>query len=183
MNPHYRDYLWKMGKPFGIEKINSEHSLSYKIIADPYYKRISIEKYLFGRFSKVIYDSILLDFRHLKSAEQAAWQREIIREEENKTICLLRNQDDRAILMEILEFQNHYCRSCEILSIHGIQLSIHRMYYKTLHDPFNGVILFDQENRQVMKKTYEINPATEEFNHLISEEWNMDPKSLLIKSN
>lgn len=182
MNSHYRDYFWKLGKPYGMGKINFDCSVSYKIIADPYYKRISIEKYAYGKFSQMVYDSIFLDFRHLKLPEQVAWQREVRQEEANRTTCLLRNQDDRAILIEILEFQDHYCRSCVIQSIHGIHLSTHRMYYKKLHDSFNGVILYDQENHPVMKKIYEIDPLTEEFNQLISEEWNMHPKSHLIES-
>jgi hypothetical protein len=174
MNPHYRDYFWKNGKPYGIEKVDSKHFISYKIISDPYYKRISIEKYHFGQFAQTVYDSIFLDFRHLKSPEHTGWQRDLLEEKENKIAYLLRNQDDRAILKEILEFQEHYCRSCMIESIHGILLSTHKMYYTILQDPFNGVILFDQENRVVMKKTYEINPLTEEFDRLISEEWEMN---------
>lgn len=178
MNPHYRDYFWKMGKPYGLEPINSDAIQSYKIIADPYYKRISIEKYKEGKFSHLIYDSILLDFRHLRSPEQIAWQRELLVEEPNHHVYLLRNQDDRAILQEIVEFEKTYCRSCLIQSVHGIALSTHRMYYKELQDTFNGVILYDQENRPIMQKIYEIDPLTREFDQLVSEEWNMEAQAL-----
>lgn len=173
MNAHYRTYYWKMGRPYGIEKIHSESPISYKIIADPYYKRISIEKYHNGQFSKIVYDSIFLDFRHLRSPEQAAWQRVLIQEEDNQMRYLLRNQDDRSILIEIHKFQNHFCCSCAIQSTHGILISTHCMYYTALNDPFNGVILFDSENHPVMQKTYEIHAKTGEFDRLVSEEWNM----------
>lgn len=181
MNSHYRDYFWKTGKPYGKDKTDQNDPHSYKIIADPYYKRISIEKYAHGQFKQIIYDSIFLDFRHLKIPEQAAWQREILVEDMRQTICLLRNQDDRAILTETLEFENNLCRSCQIHSIHGFHLSTHKMYYECLADPFNGVILYDIEGRPVMFKTYEVDPITYEFNQLKTEEWNMEQNHPLIE--
>lgn len=181
MNPHYSSYYWKMGKPYGREKTQADSPCSYKIIADPYYKRISIEQYVEGHFKQIIYDSLLLDFRHLKSPEQAAWQRETLSETENQTICLLRNQDDRTILIETLDFEENLCRACSIHSVHGIHLSRHRMYYQSLQDAFNGVILYDSAGRPVMMKTYQIDPLTAEFSDLLTEEWNMEQNPPLIK--
>ena|GEM_PF-998855 len=174
MNFHFGNYHWKVGKPYGKNKVDPTHPLSYKIVSDPYYKRICIEKYEFGKFLKNIYDSVFLDFRHLRLADQAVWQREILLEESNLRRCLLRNQDDRAILMETLCFESDLCRSCLIHSIHGIHLSTHQMFYKSLLDPFDGVILYDQEKRPVMQKIYTLDSFTGEFDELISEQWNME---------
>ena len=47
------------------------------------------------------------------------------------------------------------------------------MYYRRFHDSFDGVILYDIEERPVMMKTYEVDPLTGEFTNLLAEEWNM----------
>lgn len=169
---YYKEYYWKKGKPYGKEPVDPKTSpLSYRIIVDPYYKRFSVEKYLKGRFEECVYDSLLLDFRHLQKDDQQAWQREILEETLEYTKGIIRNQDDRAILIETLQFEGERCRVCTIFSIHGVLLSTHRMSYTALGDPFNGVTLFDKEGRIVMQKTYEIDPLTEEFTLLLSEEW------------
>lgn len=174
MFKYFQDYYWKAGKPYGVEAVDPfQASSSYKIVADPYYKRISIEKYRYTFFDKIIYDSFLLDFRHLTLKDQIAWERETLKEEKDRSICLLRNQDDRGVLMETLTFEHNQCRSCSTSSVHGIPLSIHRMYYRSLTDSFDGVVLYDVEERPVMMKTYETNPQTGEFTDLLSEEWNM----------
>jgi hypothetical protein len=174
MFKHFQEYYWKEGKPYGREAVEpSQTPFSYKIVVDPYYKRLSIEKYQYSNFNKIIYDSYLLDFRYLTPKDQMAWQREVLREEENTSVCLLRNQDDRAILIETLLFEGEQCRECSTRSIHGIPLSIHRMYYRSLHDRFNGVVLYDIEERPVMMKIYETDPLTGEFTIVLREEWNM----------
>lgn len=173
MNMHFCDYYWKAGKPYGRDKVNFDQPASYKIIADPYYKRICVEKYAYGKFTGIVYDSLLLDFRHLQSPDHLAWQREILKEEKDKTVCLLRNQDDRVIFLESLYFEGHLCRSCILHSVHGVHLSTHSMYYESLQDSFNGVILYDIEKRPVMKKSYTVNTFTGEFEELILEEWDM----------
>lgn len=185
MYKHYKNYYWKMGKPYGAEEVDpSQAPFSYKIVSDPYFRRFSIEKYLLTRFEKVVYDSILLDFRHLSLKDQMAWQREVLKEEEDRTICLLRNQDDRAVLMETLTFDQNHCRTCTTHSVHGILLAVHRMFYRALQDAFDGVVLYDLEGRAVMMKSYETDPLTGEFTNLISEEWNMQnpPQELLCLS-
>lgn len=174
MFKYYKDYFWKEGKPFGIDEINpSQTASSYKIVSDPYLKRLSIEKYHYQFFDKIIYDSLLLDFRQLSVKDQTAWEREMIKEDEGQSFCLLRNQEDRVILIETLTYESNYCRSCLISSVHHTPLSIHRMYYRELHDPFDGVVLYDMEKHPVMLKMYEINSITREFNQLLYEEWNM----------
>jgi hypothetical protein len=174
MFEHFQDYFWKGGKPYGRGKTSSLlSSYSYKIVVDPYFKRISIEKYKFAHFEKVIYDSLLLDFRHLTLKEQTAWQRELLKEDKETSLCLLRNHEDRSILLETLTFEKTLCRTCRTSSGHGISICLHRMYYKSLHDSFDGVILYDIESRPVMMKIYETDPATGEFTKLLKEEWNM----------
>lgn len=173
MNKSYRDYYWKAGKPYGREAIDSESEVSYKIITDAYGKRYSIEKSYQGIFDKVVYDSLLLDFRHLTLAHQTAWRRERLKEEENKVYCLLRNQEDRAILLETHFFEGPYCYACEIFSIHGLPLATQKQYYQSRQDPFNGVVLLDVEKRPVMMKTYEADPITGEFTVLLQENWDM----------
>jgi len=180
MLKHFQNYYWKNGKPVGRCVIEASAPLSYKIVTDPYYKRFSVEKYLSGVFEKVVYDSYLFDFRHLKPREQAAWLRENLVETQENLTCLLRNQDDRAILTEEHSYLGTYCRSCTIRSIHGILLSTHRMYYKALNDPFDGVILYDLEERPIMKKTYQTDPESGEFTEVISEIWDMEKESVTI---
>lgn len=188
MFKHFQDYYWKEGKPYGIHPIDptqispSQTSISYKIVVDPYYKRFSIEKYHFTHFDTIIYDSILLDFRRLTLKDQTAWQREVLKDEENFSLSLLRNQEDRAILLEELRFEKSYCRMCTTRSTHGIPLSVHRMHYTALNDPFNGVILYDMNKHPVMMKTYEIDPFSGEFTQLLFEEWNMQqlPEQLCL---
>jgi hypothetical protein len=183
MFKYFGKYFWKFGKPYGLEKQDPTTSqATYKIVVDPYYKRISIEKYQFAQFEKTIYDSLLLDFRHLTLQNQNAWHRQILEEEENKTICLLRNQEDRAVLVETLIFENSLCRSCTTSSIHGIPLAMHRMYYQSMKDPFDGVILFDIEGRPVMIKKYERDEETGEFTNILSEEWNMQTPAKELES-
>lgn len=182
MFKHFGNYYWKMGKPYGFEEVDpSQAPLSYKIVADPYFKRLSVEKYRFSQFEKVIYDSCLLDFRHLSLKEQVAWEREILKEEENLTVCLLRNQDDRAVLIETLTFEENQCRTCSTSSVHGVSLAIHRMFYVAQKDPFDGVVLYDIEGRVVMMKTYESDPLTGEFTNLLNEEWNMQQPPALLQ--
>lgn len=171
MIKNYQDYYWKTGKPYG--KGIEEHPHYYRILTDPYGKRYSIEKYLDGAFDKIVYDSQLLDFRHLTPMHQTAWQRERLKEEGNQIHCLLRNQDDRAILFETHYFEENFCVKCEIFSIHRLLVATQRLYYQVKGESFNGVILFDLENRPVMKKTYEWDPETGEFSKLLTEEWNL----------
>lgn len=181
MYKHFKDYYWKDGKPYGSQEVDpAEASHSYKIVVDPYYKRFSIEKYHFAHFDKVVYDSLLLDFRQLTLKDQLAWQRESLHEEDQSSVSLLRNQEDRAVLIERLIFEGDYCRACTTSSIHGIPLAIHRMHYSALNDLFNGVILYDIEKRPVMMKVYDIDPISGEFSELLTEEWNMkNPPAIL----
>lgn len=172
MHIFYKNYYWKNGKPYGREEVDPlKNSYSYRIVTDPYFKRFSIEKYCGKQFEGIIYDSMLLDFRHLTEKDQQAWQREVLREEKNQTICLLRNHEDRAVLTETLTYEKNLCRSCLISTVHGIPIAIQQMYYSLLKDPFNGVVLYDRENRPVMRKTYEFEGG--EFTQLLKEEWDL----------
>ncbi len=188
MSKFYYDYFWKNGKPYGVGAVHDSsipEKEVYKVIADPYYKRISLEKYRIGLFESIIYDSALFDFRHLKLAEQLAWQKTLDFEDKDSAISLIRNQDDRIVLKESYTFEALRCRKCQISSPHGIPLGIQHLHYKALGDNINGVVLFDINFHPVMYKLYEIDETSGEFSQLLEEEWNMektlsDKKSFLF---
>lgn len=173
MTKHFSEYLWKGGIPYGIQPIDGDNleQDSYKITMDPYRKRISIEKYKAGHFVTCIYDSVLLDFRHLKASVHAAWEKTTLSESPSETVCLIRNQDDRAVFIEKHLFEKGLCRECHVTSTQGVPLSIHRMSYISLGDLFNGVTLYDANAHKVMCKVYEIDADTGEFTKLINEAW------------
>lgn len=184
MLKNYCDYVWREGKPFGInplDDIANSSATTYRIVADPYYKRISIESYEGSHFKEVIYDSALFDFRHLKPAQQNAWSKEELERTPQKVVSLIRNQDDRALYIETCFFEGFLCRECQISSTHGVALSMHRMHYEALGDEFNGVIFYDNTRRPVMSKRYEIDPDTGEFGELLHEEWNPDKETINYK--
>lgn len=172
MTKHYSDYVWKGGIPYGIN-LSTSNPTTYKIVMDPYKKRISIEKYESLEFVRLIYDSALLDFRHLKPLEQTAWQKTPVKESPKSILSHIRNQDDRLLFFEECFFEGEYCRECYVTSPHGQLLSIHKMYYEALNDAFNGVILFDSNQHSVMQKKYSIN-ETGTFDKLLHEHWDFD---------
>lgn len=179
MTKYYRDYRWIDGIPYGIDPIEEIVSMdTYKIVMDPYRKRISIEKYSLGQFFTVIDDSYLLDFRHLKKPEQTAWQKLPILEEPDQTVCLIRDQDDRVLFLETHLFSKELCRECRVNSPHGIPLSVHRMFYTIYHDPFDGVILYDSNEHPVMMKRYEFDAGLQQYTTLLEEQWNMQNNQL-----
>lgn len=173
---HYRDYFWKGGVPYGIsslKNLSSYDGIFYQIITDPYKKRISIEKYAQKSFKQIIYDSALLDFRHLNPIDQTAWEKIPVEETEHHITCLIRNQDGRAIFFEKYRFEGTHCRSCRIESVHGYPISIQKILYTFLGDPFNGVILHDINQHPIMYKRYKIDEESGEFTKILEENWNM----------
>lgn len=182
MSKYYREYVWREGIPYGIGEVAREPKVtSYKIPMDPYRKRIAIERYCGEVFESLIYDSALLDFRHLKPAEQSAWQKVILSDSGQQMVAAIYNHDDRLILIETYCFEQRLCRSCISTSGHGIKLSEQKIYYKALGDAFNGVILFDSHSHPVMCKRYACDePAGEfsEFTDLLEELW--DGERILV---
>jgi hypothetical protein len=170
---HYNDYCWKKGFPEGIGK-NGNNEITYRIISDPYWKWASIEQYKLGTFDKVIYDSHLLDFRHLNPANQATWQKITLGQTDSETRCLIRNQDDRALVYETHIFKGQHCIECRIHSIHHILVAVQKMSYSALGDPFDGVTLYDSNFHPVMYKLYKTDPDTGEFTELIKENWEIN---------
>jgi hypothetical protein len=172
MSKYWQDYIWKNGSPYGVRDISdNEWKTAYKIVSDPYHKRIAVEKYVQGNFSAVIYDSALLDFRHLKALEQAAWEKTIIKEDETSMECLIRNQDDRVVLIETYHFEAGRCRRSTARSPQGILLSQQRIFYRIMDDSFDGVCLYDAEERLVMQKKYAVDVPSGEFTTLLEEKW------------
>lgn len=174
MTRHYCDYLWKNGKPYGIRPVEGAPAgTTYKVVSDPYGKRLSVEKYRDAEFCRVVYDSALFDFRSLKPAEQTAWQKTPLPANGDKVRCAIRNQDDRLILIEEYEFDGTYCRGCRSTTPHGMLVAIQKMHYTELNDAFDGVVLYDSDARPVVYKRYAVDPLTKEFAELIEEEWDM----------
>lgn len=172
MFKHFKDYDWNNGRPTGLDIVDPAAApLSYKIVSDPYFKWITIEKYHYAAFKETVYDSALLNFKKLTEVDQTAWRREVLSEEGQRINTLLRNQDDRAILFETLHFERERCRQCVTTSIHGMLLCRHRMYYRSFDDPFDGVVLYDRESKPVLTKLYEYDASTGEFTTLIKESW------------
>lgn len=176
MNPYYRDYEWKEGVPRGkgiltLEDVVTQPS-AYKIVSDPYRKRISVEKYKNGLFETIIYDSQQLNFSTLRQEGRAStWQKETISEKDDQVRAIIRDHDDRIILIETQNFVKGYCRECQIHSPSGMLLSIHKLSYTAFGDLFDGVVLYDSQNRMVMTKKYEIDQPTGQFTKLLVEQW------------
>jgi hypothetical protein len=163
---HYLDYFYKEGIPYGLNPLDDKSvsdNESYKIVMDPYRKRISIEKYIRGNFASCVYDSALLNFRHLNQIEQQAWQKVPVVETEEYVECLIRNQDDRVLFIETYFFEKNLCKKCIVKSPQGLLLSTQVMRYTFLNDSENDVTLYDSNDRLVLKKTYQADPITGEF--------------------
>lgn len=178
----YEDYFWNNGIPRGKSLLHKTVDFSenhYKIVSDPYYKWISLERYCKGKFIEILYDSRLFDFRSLKETNQIAWEKEFLEPKREKS--LIRNQDDRIILFEEYIFEKNRCRICKTRSVHNIPLSKQMIYYTEFGDSFNGVVLFDTNHHPIMYKIYEADIETGEFTALKEENWNMDPQKIHMK--
>ena len=156
----HHDYVWINGIPYGVGEGNR-----FKIVSDPYRKRISLEEYAEGLFIRVIYDSALLNFRHLNPVDQMAWEKKEVGDK-----SFIRDQDDRLLYIEDYTFAGKRCRGCKINSPHGLLLATSRMYYEDLGDSFNGVILYDVNEKAVLQKRYRMDEQNSEFGELIAEE-------------
>lgn len=170
MLQQFRDYFWKEGLPIGIDALGDNFSSqeSYKIVMDPYRKRVSIEKYIFGEYKASVYDSYLLNFRHLNQTEQQCWQK-LPRKNSGSPEWIIRDQDDRVIFIETYQFQQHLCVECIARSPQGVLLTFQKMHYKIFGDSENSVILYDSNQHPVLKKIYEADPLTGEFLTLVNE--------------
>lgn len=154
MFPMYRKYLWKEGKPIGIEP---DLSGSIRIVSDPYGKRFLIEEYLEGRFHRLIYDSALFDFRYLHERHQIGWSKEWL--SENR--LLVRNRDHVPLFVEEHVFKEGRPISCTLTTPHGVLFGEQKISYRAFGDPFNGVTLLDRLGLQVIKKVYSVDEAGE----------------------
>ncbi|KAF3361593.1 Uncharacterized protein PHSC3_001969 [Chlamydiales bacterium STE3] len=169
----YRDYTWKAGRPIGREILSEPMGTSYKITADPYYKRISIEKYEGEKFASLVYDSLLLDFRSLQQDNQLAWEKKLIAEDNYSSQSLIKDHNDRVVYIEKYTFKQNRCVECHTYYPNDLLLSVQKMYHTELGEAFNGVILFDANHHPVMRKEYEIDAITKEFGLLLKEEWSI----------
>lgn len=173
---HYIDYFWKNGKPVGRGAASSEDppNYTYKVVSDPYFKRISLERYQNGVWDSAIYDSLLLDFRKLNERDQLAWQKVIIDEKPGFQFCLIRDHDDRVVFLEKHQFVNNMPVSCEIFSPQGLPLAVQKISYTSLGQAFNGVTLYDNCGRVILKKIYNVDENSLEFTDLVEEIWDTE---------
>jgi hypothetical protein len=172
---YFSTYYWRDGIPYGKARMPAEGaktaSAAFGIIIDPYRKRVSVEKYRLGVFERVVYDSNLFDFRHLKPQEQLAWSKEILKEDSDRTIALIRNEHHRVILLETYLFKEGCCDHCSISSPHGIFLCSQSFYSMEKGDPFNGSVLFDAEGIPVMMQRYAMENGC--FVDPVEQHWDM----------
>jgi hypothetical protein len=167
MHKAYKDYYWKNGKPQGQNLADPEASTAFRVFVDPYFKRYTVEELFEGHFHRLIYDSALFDFRHLKRPENDKWRREPLSENE----WLLRDEIDRPILKEIYTFEKDLCRQTQILTPQDHPVALQKITYTHLGDPFNGVTLFDLAGKAVLRKTYTWEPSSRTFTTLLEECW------------
>jgi hypothetical protein len=166
---YHKDYIWREGIPYptgqGSNQLDPTLTL-YKIAHDSYHKRISIEEYIGGKFSRILYDSALLEFRNLKPQFQIGWEK--IPFESNRN--LIRDEADRVVWIEEYEFKEDRCIECRIRYPDGPLLAQQKICYTALGDSFNGVILNDSIGKVVMKKSYSLTPEGE-FDEVLQESW------------
>lgn len=176
MSGFYLDYYWSQGVPKGLHSLDKAEAVCFKVITDPYRKRFTVEKYSGPQFHSVVYDSFLFDFRMLKKKEEMeAWTRESVSETRECQRNLIRNMEERILLVEEIGFIGQHCHSCRLLSPHGIWTGTQMISKKEEGHPFNGVTLYDTLNRPVLIKKYEVDSLSGEFTQLLEEEWDHAP--------
>jgi hypothetical protein len=170
--PYFTDYRWENGSPTGIEKadIGSAPSVCYRIVSDTYQHRIVIEAYAEGSFSTVIYDSKLLDFRSLAAPAHPVWKKDLLKESDSEVVVLLRDENDIPVVIERNHFENGRILSCDMTTPQGTQISKQKFYYASSADPFNGLTLFDGNDRPVMQKNYAVDEH-DTFTDLLNVNW------------
>ncbi len=165
MFPYCSDYTWRDGLPYPNDHVSlAGQAVCYRVVHDPYHKRVSLERYQNGQFDAVGYDSALLDFRQLGETQQALWRAED---------GLVRDENDRVILRESYDFEGDRCRQCVMCSPQGIPVAVQKIYYEDLGDAFSGVILYDPWDRPVLLKRYRLS-SDAQFGELLEERWMMD---------
>ena len=170
----YEDYYWSHGIPRGVGKCGAAlPALHYKIVSDPYRKRISIERFTQNAFHAVVYDSALFDFRDLAPERQASWQKLSLGDHQ----ALIRDHDDRTILFEDYTFTGGRCSFCKARSPHGPSVSEQMICYRASGDSFDGVVLWDSNRHPVILKKYKIDESSGEFSELIEEYKEFKPGS------
>ncbi|MCB1135609.1 MAG: hypothetical protein KDK78_05005, partial [Chlamydiia bacterium] len=142
------------------------------ILSDPYHKRLSVERYAYGVYAETVYDSNLFDFRHLNPQSQVAWKREILDETAEHTFGLVRNIDDRVIYKEHCAYRDGHCVESRIEAPQGLAVAVQKIYYKSLGDAENAVVLYDRIGQAVMWKVYTVGEDGE-FLELVEEHWDM----------
>lgn len=164
---NYQDYRWKDGIPYGISLPEKGTIFTYRLFQDPYRKRFSVEEYEKGAFKRVVYDSGSFDFRVLFKEEDAAWQREILEEDPTVMRSIIRNMEERIILIEEHLYKDGICLGCKLYSPQGVFVGTQTVLDKERGDEFDGVKLEDATGRKVLQKKYAKDPVTGDFGALL----------------
>ena len=170
---YFKEYIWNKGRPMGLKGCDPQKTpLSYKIVHDPYYKRICVEKYAFLRFQETVYDSLLLDFRSFRQGkEPAAWERQLLQETETLLQFIVKDEEDRVRFLETHILEAGRTVKGETFSMHGIFLCSHQLFWQSQGDSWTGLQIWDREKNLVLTKRYTTAADSEEFAELIAEKW------------
>ena len=151
----YTDYVWKEGIPKGIAGPQPR----YEIITDPYGKRYLI----LDQNHQLIYDSNVIDFRHLNPRHQQGWSRDALNEDQ----FLVRDRDHFPLFIEHHFFKEGLPIECKFYSLSRVLIAVQKIHYVHLGEANNSVTLCDIEGKPILKKEYVVNDQLE-FTTLLS---------------
>ena len=150
---HYLNYYWDQGIPKGTDPVDPAVPISYRITSDPYRKRITIEKYHHNQFYSIVYDSNLFDFRKLSPAIQESWERVSLSESEDQLTCLIKDENDLAVCIEVHTYEKGMCTLCEYKTASNqFLIATQKLYYQKEGHPKDVGILYDMEGKIVFEK-------------------------------
>lgn len=161
----YSSYVWRDGIPYGV----GQASEGFRLLADSYNKRISVERHNEHGWIETIYDSALLDFRQLKPEFQHGWEAFRIEESEQSVITQLHDDSDRIVALEHYRIEEGRSVSCEIRSPQGTLLATQELFYTDRGAAFNGAVLRDAGGFVVRHNRYD-SPS---FENLLADYWDM----------
>ena len=166
----FTDYVWINGRPKGrSERLDeSSDALAYKIVKDPYGKRISLERFQSGKFLDCLYDSHLFDFRVLCSKVDSSWQK-IDTGSITEPSSWIIDHDDRTIAKEIYHFDKELCTECHIYYPQGPLVAKQKMAYQGKENFLCAIALFDISNHPAGLKIF----APDGSGACIFESWDM----------
>lgn len=168
---YFGDYYWQDGEPKGLGKCEETASRAYRIVQDPYRKRLSVELYSEGSFQQVLYDSGVFDFRDLKPERQTAWKKEPFGEQK----ALIRNEHDRVILLEDYGAKDSRPGCCMICSPTG--LTVAKQEIRGEGSESEIIVLLDPQRKPVFIRYLRREAGNIEAPQ---EQWNCHPQTIAL---